>query len=357
MHFIGYSGHSYGIAPLFSQDYIFELDDYYSTILKASREDFAVKGSKKMALLPFSDVEQRIITLNKIDDKTQEDLLKWEEAFNSAQIDPDHTNRYLIPAPTENPYWNNFKISFAKYFRGDDRKILKWGLDLSGGKTVRIGLLDHNNQPVTNPDDLKQAVNELYTRINKMGVAERTIRIENHNIVLEFPGSQAFSAAVFVKASAMYFHVVNEKFSPYNSTLKTAVNQFLQNVWNEAVVTNRKDIGSIKDIAWQHLGGESLAQNTPRPLSESARTLYDNGLRLANPKELLASNTFNDTLSTIAMMRGDDFTEWDGQSHPLLFIFNNYALEGSSLTNIQVGYDTSEGNNLSFGVKGSYDSY
>ena len=145
-----------------------------------------------------------------------------------------------------------------KYFRGDDRKILKWGLDLSGGKTVRIGLLDQNNRPVTNPDDLKQAVNELYNRINKMGVAERTIRIENSNIFLDFPGSQNLSAAELVKASAMYFHIVNEKFGPSNTTLAPLVHQFLQDVWNEAVVTNRKDIDSINEIAWQHLGGDAL---------------------------------------------------------------------------------------------------
>lgn len=355
MNFIGYSGAAYGIDPEYSHDYIFELDDYYSNLLRASREDFEVHGTKRFALLPFTDVEQRIITQNKIDDQRQEDLLKWVEAYNAAQIDIDSTNRYLVPPPTSNPYWSNFKISFVKYFRGDDRKILKWGLDLSGGKTVRIGLRDHNNQPVKNPDDLRQAVNELYTRINKMGVSERTIRIENENIVLEFPGSQALSATDLVKASAMYFHVVNEKFSPANPTLREAVNHFLQGVWNEAVVTNRKDTDSIKEIAFQHLGGETLSQTLPRPISEQARLLYDNGLRLANPKTANAGNGFNDTLSTIAVLRGNDFTEWDNQTHPLVVVFNNYALEGSSLNNIQVGYDPTEGNTLSFSVKRSYE--
>lgn len=355
MNFIGYPGASYGIAPEFAKDFIFELDDFYSNILKASREDFDVRGSKRLALLPFTDVEQRIITVNKIQDRQQEDLLKWVEAYNSAQIDFDITNRYLIPAPTENPYWSNFKISLSKYFRGDDRKILKWGLDLSGGKTVRIGLRDHNNQPVTNQDDLRQAVNELYTRINKMGVSERTIKIENNNIVLEFPGSQALSATDLVKASAMYFNLVNEKFSPGNAAIREPLEQFLQSVWNEAVVTNRKDIESIKEIAWQHLGGDTLTQDKPRPVSESARILFENGLRLANPKEAKVSNAYNDSISTIAMMRGDDFKEWGGQSHPLMIVFNNYALEGSSLSNVQVGYDSTEGNNLSFSVKGSYD--
>ena len=177
------------------------------------------------------------------------------------------------------------KLSFVKYFRGDDRKILKWGLDLSGGKTVRIGLRDHNNRPVTNPDDLKQAVNELYSRINNMGVAERTIHIEDDTIILDFPGSQAFSASELVKASAMYFHIVNEKFTPHNPEIGSTVNSFLQEVWNEAVVTNRKDIESINEIAWQHLGGEeAIMDEAIHPRSEDANVLYDAGLRLANPK-------------------------------------------------------------------------
>lgn len=355
MNFIGYPGTAWGLSSEFARDYIFEMDDYYSNILKASREAFEVKGSKHFAVLPFTNVEQRIITHNKIEDQTQEDLLKWVESYTSAQVDPDASAKYLVPAPTENPYWSNFKISLAKYFSGDDRKIIKWGLDLSGGKSVRIGLRDHNNQPVTNPDDIKTAVNQLYERINKMGVSERTIRVENNNIVLEFPGSQALSASDLVKASAMYFHIVNEKFSPSNPALRHAVDQFLQNVWNEAVVTNRKDIDSIKEIAWKHLGGTAANQSGPRAISESAQTLLDNGLRIANPKEALTQAGFDDTFSTIAMVRGDKGSEWEGQTHPLLFVFNNFALEGSSLTNVQVGYDPNEGNNLTFTVKRSYD--
>lgn len=353
--FVGYSGLTFGLPPEFSKDYIFELHDYYGTLLKATRENFYVKGSKHFALLDFTDVEQRIQALNNIEDRIQEDLLKWEEEYRSAQVDLDITNHYLVPAPTKNPYWQNFILSFKKYFRGDDRKILKLGLDLSGGKTVRIGLRDQNGKEVTDPDDLKQAVNELYTRINKMGVSERTIHLEGNNIVLDFPGSQNMSASDLVKASAMYFHIVNEKFTPNNPALKEAITQFLQNVWNEALVTNRKDIDSINDIAWRHLGGDSATGDLTGPRSEYAQMLYDNGLRLANPKSKEISNNYNDTLSSIAVLRGDDFSEWYGQPNPLLIIFHNYALEGSSLTNIQVGYDPSEGNLLSFSVKNSYE--
>lgn len=354
--YIGYPGSSYGIDSAYRKDYIFELDDYYSNLLKASREDFHVKGSKRYAVLDFTDVEQRILALNKIDDSIQEDLLKWKEEYSVAQVDINATSKYQVPAPTQNPYWENFKLSVAKYFRGDDRKVLKWGLDLSGGKTVRIGLRDHNNREVTNPEDLRQAVNELYTRINAMGVSERTIHVEGHNIVLDFPGSQNISAADLVKASAMYFHIVNEKFTPNNPALREPVNQFLQEVWNEAVVTNRKDMDSINMIAYQHLGGDTTSQEMQmHPRTDAARILYDSGLRLVNPKDNTVSAGFNDTLSSVGMMRGDDFAEWDGQPNPLIIVFHNFALEGSSLTNIQVGYDPTQGNTLSFAIKSSYD--
>jgi SecD/SecF fusion protein len=348
--FIGYSGSSFGLASEFHKDFIFEYSDYYGDLLKATREDFYVKGSKRYAILDFTDVEQRILTRNKIDDSIHEDLLKWKEAYGAAQVDLNPVARYRVPAPTKNVYVDNFELSAIKYFRGDDRKILKWGLDLSGGKTVRIGLRDQNNRPVTNPDDIKQAVNELYVRINAMGVSERTIRIENDNIILDFPGSQGLSASELVKASAMYFNIVNEKFSNSNTEIGQAINRFLQDVWNEAIVTNRKDVDSINEIAWQHLGGEG---NDVRPRSEVASFLYQNGLRLANPKTDTTSSAFNDTLSKVAMYRGDDVTEWHRQTHPLVVVFNNYALEGSNLDNVHVGYDPSEGNTLMFSVKRS----
>lgn len=353
--FIAYPGSSYGIDSAFRKDYIFELSDYYSMLFKATREDFIAKGNKDAAVLEFTDVEQRILAWNKIEDRIQEDLLKWKEEYNSAQVDPQATNRYLVPAPTKNVYWENLKLSAFKYFKGDDRKVIKWGLDLSGGKTVRIGLKDRNGRPVTNPDDLNQAVNELYARINNMGVSERTIHIENNNIILDFPGSQNLSAAELIKASAMYFHIVNEKFSSYNPSLSSSVKEFLQSVWNEAVVTNRKDIESINAIAWQHLGGDSLGVEGLHPISTAAKELYESGLRLANPKEHFASHEFKDTLSTLAIKRGTDYSEWDGETNPLLIVFYNYALEGANLTNIQVGYDQSQGNMLSFSVKRSYE--
>lgn len=346
--FFGYAASAYHLPAAYNKDYVFEVDDYYSPLLQATREKFTVHGSRKLAVLEFSDVEQRLLTLNKIEDSIHEDLLKWKDAYNAAQVNLNLAARYDVPPPTQNVYWDNLKLSFKKYFRGDNRKILRWGLDLSGGKTVRIDLRDKNNRQVTNPDDLREGVNELYKRVNKMGVSEVQIHIEGSNIVLDFPGSQGLSASELVKASSMTFHVVNEKFTPKNTTLAPTVNQFLQEVWNEAVVTNRKDPESINMIAWQHLGGASDI-----PQSESARILFENGLRLVDPKNSTISSNYDDSTSSVAMFGGDSFTEWEGQSTPLLIVFRNYALEGSWLENVQVGYDPAKGNILSFSVSSS----
>ncbi|MCB1118823.1 MAG: protein translocase subunit SecD [Chlamydiia bacterium] len=352
--FIGYPAKTYTSSPEHENDYIFELEDFYNVFLKASRENFEVHGNKQRAVLPFTTVEQRLLTENRVDEKEQEDLIKWKEEYQTAQVSIDPANRFVVPPPTKNPYWENFKLTMTKYFRGDDKKILKWGIDLSGGKTVRIGLKDQNDRRVTNLDDLNQAVNELYSRINKMGVSERVIRIENDNIVVEFPGSQNLSASELIQASSMTFHIVNEKFSLGNAALKDTVNQFLQEVWNEAVVTNRKDVKSVNQIAWENLTGGVESGVEMQPKSEVARQLQEAGLKLANPETLEASNTFDDTRSVVGIMRGDDFSAWDGQTHPLMILFQNFALEGASLTNVNVGYDPNEGNVLSFNVERSY---
>lgn len=352
--FVGYSGSSYALGSEFSQDFIFEGEDYYHTVLKATREDFTVHGSKRYAVLEFTDVEQRVLTENKIDNRLHEDLLKWRDDYYASKLGIRGVSKLDVPKPTRNVFLDNLKLSLVKYFRGDDRKILHWGLDLSGGKTVQIELRDNNNRTVTNEADLKQGINELYNRVNKMGVSEVSIRQEGNFITLDFPGSQGLSAAELVKASSMYFHVVNEKFSPSNPQLSNAVNRFLQEVWNEAVVTNRKDIDDINQIAWRHLYGDSQDPNVIQPRSEAARTLYQNGMRFANPQETATSGNFNETYSKIALFRGQDFTDWHGQTHPLLIVFRNFALEGSNLENIQASYDPSKGNYLSFGIKGSY---
>ncbi len=352
--FIGYSGSSSNLSAGHRDDYIFELDDYFSYLLAATREDFVVKGSKQYATLEFTDGEQRLLTLNKIETRMQEDLVKWQDEYRQARVAVNDQMKYDVPPPTQNVLLSNLKLSTKKYFRGDERKVLKWGLDLSGGKTVRIGLRDQNNQAITDEDDLKQAVNELYQRVNRLGVSEVGIRTEGSSIVLDFPGSQGLSATDLIQASAMYFNVVNEKFSPNNPALSEAVTTFLEEVWNEAVITSRTDAESLNEIAWQHLGGDPENPEEFHPLSSHSRLLYDHGLRFAGPKATHRSSAFDDTLSALTLFRGKDFADWQGQTNPLLIVFRNYALEGANLTDVQSGYDSQRGNVLHFGVKSAY---
>lgn len=152
---------------------------------------------------------------------------------------------------------------------------------------------------MTNDDDIKQGIDELYGRVNKMGVSEVSIRQEGSNITLDFPSAQGLSAADLVKASSMYFHIVNEKFTSNNGDLAPVVHQFLQDVWNEAVVTNRKDLESINQIAWKHLYGDTLDTEMAQPVSEAAKTLYSQGLRFASSESKGSSSQFNDAISKL----------------------------------------------------------
>ena len=199
--FSGYPGTIYPLSASFAKDYIFEADEFYHTLLKATREEFKVHGTHTMATLEFSNYKQRILTLNQIETREHEDLLKWRDEYQAAQVRPELHAKLDIPAPTQSPLWSNLALSMRKYFRGDERKILKWGLDLSGGKTVEIQLRDRQNKAVTNDADIRQGIDELYGRVNKMGVSEVSIRQEGSNITLDFPSAQGLSAADLVKAS------------------------------------------------------------------------------------------------------------------------------------------------------------
>ncbi len=340
-------------ASLFSEEFkndlIFQKSHFQLPILQASREQFLTKGSGKSAFLELGNYEQRLLTLNKIEEQEHEELLKQKDDFMAAQL--NSFSKYDAAPPIKSPFIDNLQLSLKKYFRGDQRKILRWGLDLSGGKTVQIELRDQNNQPVKNEADLNQGLNELYSRVNKMGVSDVNIRLSDDNIILDFPGAQNLSASELIKASSMFFHVVNEKFSSRNSALAGICDRFLQEVWNEALVTGRKDIESLNEIAFYHLYGEGTYQN-PQPRSEAGKILLKNGFKLASKKHI-PSAEFDSSLNKLAIWRETEAQKMQSASHPLLVIFTNYALEGTNLTNISPSYDPAKGNFLRFDVKSS----
>ncbi len=353
--FFSYPGVAYGENSEFAEDYIFELNDYYDTYLTATRERFSVKGSQRFAVLEFTDVEERIITGNKINRSIHEDLLKWRDEYHAAQISHNVADKFIVPPPAQSAWWENVKLNMYQYFHGDDRRVIHWGQDLAGGKIVHVALKDQNNQLVTEKADLREGMNELSDRVNKMGVSEVNVHIEGDNIVLEFPSSQNISASDLVTGSTMTFHIVNETFSVYNKDLREDVTAFLQDVWNEAVVTNRQTVEDINEIAWKQLGGTTDDRAEVFPRTEHARVLYEHGLRLAGP-DSKTSNTFDDTLSAIVITRGDNASQWHGQANPLMIAFNNYALEGTALEGVHSEFNPSRGNVLVFRVASSYPS-
>ncbi len=219
-----------------SFDGVFEKPNATGTLIEATREKITTCSVPKYAFLELSNKEQRIHAENKIDTSIHEDLIKWQDEYLTASVSLNQQNHFDVPKPTKNIFLNNLKLSFSKMLRGDDQKIIRWGLDLSGGKTVEIELLDVNHNAVTDEADIKQGLNELHERINKMGVSEISLRKVGNHIVLDFPGTQALSASELIQASTMYFHIVNEQFSPSNPILGNHVDNFLQDVWNEATI-------------------------------------------------------------------------------------------------------------------------
>lgn len=332
-----------------SKNVVFEKENYQIPFLAATREDFYTIGNSQYAILECTDLRQRLLKQNQIETEMHENLLRMQDDYNISTILPNRNKNYIIPKPTKNTLINNFLLSWKKYFRGDERKILHWGLDLSGGKTVQIALRDTNGQNVTNPSDIEQSIHELYTRLNKLGMSEVAIRQEGSLITLDFPHAQGISANDLIQASTMRFHVVNEKFSTHNPDLAIYVEKFLQEIWNEALITEKKDPINLNQIAYKHLYGlEGASLNNP--LSESARILYEAGLRIAEPSET-STSFYNDKLSTIASFRQDSSLKSKQNGHPLLIVFKNYSLEGKNIKNVTTSYDPTKGHFLSFEVK------
>jgi SecD/SecF fusion protein len=145
--FVHYSGEVFGATSPFANDIFFELDRFYEPVLEATREEFFVPGIAKVALLECGTCEDRILAENRIDDQMQEELIKWREAWQAAQVSLDPMDHFTVPKPTKSIFWSNLKRSWRKYWRGDESRIVRWGLDLSGGKSVRIGLVDQAGDP------------------------------------------------------------------------------------------------------------------------------------------------------------------------------------------------------------------
>jgi SecD/SecF fusion protein len=331
-----------------SSDLVFEARTFFSSLLEATQENFTVLPNKEFASLQFSDLKQRIFTLNKIETAAHNALIKWKNDYFSAINHPYREQQPIVPKPTKSTLISNFILNAKKYFRGDERKVLKWGLDLSGGKNVEIALFDHEGNKVTEEKDLKIAINELYSRVNKLGVSEVSIRAEGDHVTLDFPGSQELSARDLIQSSSMTFNVVNEKFTQSNPFLSEHVSRFLQDVWNQSLILENQDPETLQTIAKDLLYGDGKTHANAKPRTDSAKILLENGLCLEKPAQ---TEGLNFSYSKIVPYRVDSTLKHSKFSNPLMIVFGESALEGAHLTNIHSGFDSQEGNFLSFEVK------
>lgn len=330
---------------------VFEKPQFSKDILEASREHLVANALDQFAFIELTDLAQRIHVQNKIETQMHEDLLQWKENHQAAKVDLYQPQlRFLIPPPQKNIYLENFKLSAKKYFRGDAQKVLKWGLDLSGGKSILVGLKNSSNQTVTAQADLEEAANELTQRVNKMGLSEVDIRVENQHITLDFPSSKGLSAKELIKGSTMSFHVVNENFCSPTSSLYPAAMTFLQEVWNEALITHATEVEDLNRIAWKQLGGVENSTEF-KPKSEHAKKLVDAKLKIFAPGQSKLSHEVNTEFSKVVPFAPADHMKI--KRAPLCLVFNNSALEGSQIENIRTSYDPKEGNLLAFNIKSS----
>ena len=232
-----------------------------------------------------------------------------------------------------------FPYPLKKYLAGDSSKVVKWGLDLFGGKTVTLAFHDDSGDQITDSSLLSECINALHKRVNKLGVSEVAIRQQGDVIVLDFPSSQEMNASELIHSSKMTFHIVNENFSPAHPDNGSIVSNFLTHVWEEALVRGKTDEESINEIAYNYLYGDHKNINT------TSKMLLKKGLALASSNQPQKS-VLDTKLSKIAVIRNSEKTV----QVPLMVVFHHYALKGADLCDIQGSYDPSKGHFLSFGV-------
>ena len=307
-------------------------------------------GTQNGLLFLASTRGERAKILNKIDDIIHEEHLQERDNYERAQVDLNKELALLHPLPRHNLLLDNLKLTLRKVLRGDQSKTLKWGLDLYGGKTVRISLEDANGQSATDPAQLQQAQSELGARVNKLGISEVAIRIEGEYLVLDFPSSQNMRASELIEAAQMRFHVVNETFSSANLALASDVQMFFQEITAHLAQSSKQHsthtAENLTNAAAYLLGFNSEGA---LPKTPSAKKLRDSGLKVS-PFSLYQPQSEIDTTASLIIPQRAEKSFYSNQTPAPLIVFANHALAGKDLASVKASYDPEHGNTLSFSV-------
>lgn len=327
------------LLPSFKGDLVFELKEATKPLWDCLKEHHKLYPEANFAIAELGTIKDRLHEQNTQQLKEQEALLKWQQQYQASLNNLNGLEKYTIAKPIKSPLISNVILNINHFFTGSAKKALKFGLDLSGGKNVLIQLEDQKGKKITDPEAIKIAINELYARVNRLGVSEVSIRQEGDYISLDFPGSQNLCAKDLINASTMFFHIVNEQYSVQNPQLYPYVNDFLHQVWEQAKQSGNTETKNIQLIAYSLLNEQN----------SSSIKLKENGLKIAHPDLHFSTDDLNTTYSKIVKIKTESQEAPD--SCPLLIVFNNYALEGSALKDITTSYDPSKGNFLSFTIQ------
>ncbi|WP_213318684.1 protein translocase subunit SecD [Chlamydiifrater volucris] len=319
------------------EDRVFEVREPFSSILDSSEEAFSTYGEQ--ACLDLTSVQQYLASKSKIETSRQKELLLWKERYEKAKCSGNLQEIFCTATPHRNVFYENCKLNIRKYWRGE--KVLKWGVDLAGGKHIKLAFRDHRGEAIVDKEEISRIYDELYARLNKLGVSEIEMRREGSNIHLSVPGCSTLSAKEILGFSSMTFHVVNEKFSSSGSCgAKASI--FLDYLRYRSLAENKTSSKEITELAGKIFSGEITV---PQSLESVIEELKTSGLKFSSGLEL-KSGDVNEQLSAVIVAK-----DVEEGINPLVIVFSTPALEGSALSDISTDFSSSDGYSLNFFVK------
>ncbi|WP_100934568.1 protein translocase subunit SecD [Candidatus Chlamydia corallus] len=331
--------HTEAISWTLGEDQILEITQPLQQFIDIWGEGFVI-GKEGSAFLKVKDIKDRLATVNQIEKNRQSDLVRWHEQYRHAKCSMDLQERLSAPVPYRNLFLENIKLNMRKFSRGEN--VLRLGIDFVGGRQLLLTFKDHQGQQLTDKEDILKVSDELYARLNKLGISEIELRREGDCIHLSVPGSSTISSSEILGTSKMSFHVVNERFSSYNSS-RYEVQRFLDYLWFTSQArgtTSPEEVNTLASI----LFNEEV--DVPRSVHEAISKLKNEGLAFSPVGCETPSKDLDTTFSMIAIEK-----DKEQKANPLVIVFRNYALEGASLKDIRPEFAAGEGYVLNFSVK------
>ncbi|MDA8773542.1 protein translocase subunit SecD [Chlamydiia bacterium] len=265
---------------------IYEKSNTFSNYLIGTEEKFVFLPELNMFMLELGSYYERNEFENKLGKENHKFLIKRQEDYEQARRSKNQVQILMHPPIEKSLIWSNFKLFLSKTLRGDEDKALKWGLDLSGGQSIRLEIFDNNGNKIKSKNDLQSAQNELYNRINRLGLSEISISIQGDYLVVDIPDKDDMNASDLVKAVSMHFRIVNEAYSlDIGGMPKDDEKEVIQKLYNLIRSSNHIDHSEegLRNYVSEILG-YNAETNSFEPSDQLGKELIGIGFRVY-PKE------------------------------------------------------------------------